>query len=319
MKILFISSGNSEHFEIAPFIKSQGESLKREGLSLEYYHIKGKGIRGYVKNIKPLREKIKKFDPDVLHAHYSLTGWVAWMANSSKPRILSLMGSDTYGSVNEPGKKGIFTLFMIFQVFLIQLFYSNIIVKSEYLKKSVWRKKSVYVIPNGVNFARFKPMDKRECRDKLGLPHDKKIILFMGNKKEVRKNFALVEQAADRLKEKNLLVCTPYPVSHENVPIYLNACDVLAFPSFKEGSPNVVKEAMACNCPIVASNAGDIVEVLSGTDGCYITSLEANDMAEKLENAFEFNKKTNGRQNIEHMNERVIATKLITIYGKICK
>jgi glycosyltransferase involved in cell wall biosynthesis len=319
MKVLFVSSGNSEHFEVAPFVKSQGESLKREGLIVEFYQIKGKGLYGYFKNISALREKIRIFDPDVIHAHYSLTGWVALMANSKKSRILSLMGSDAYGTVGRAEKRTLFNIFMLFQVFLIQFFYKNIIVKSDNLRKSVWRKKNVSVIPNGVNFDRFKPLDKIECREKLGLPLDKKIILFMGNPKEGRKNFALVEKAIEKISDENLMVCTPFPVTHENVPVYLNASDVLAFPSFQEGSPNVVKEAMACNCPIVASDAGDIVEVISGTDGCFITSFKVEDMVSKLEMALQFNGKTNGRQNIKHMNEHFIANKLINIYGKICK
>jgi len=319
MKVLFVSSGNSEHFEIAPFVKSQGESLKNEGIELEYFHIKGKGFKGYFKNISLLRKKIKTFKPDIVHAHYSLTGWVAILANNRKPKVLSLMGSDTYGMVGDTNNPNMFNFFMFLQVFFIQFFYASIIVKSENLRKSVWRKKSVSVIPNGVNFERFKPLDKKECREKLNLPLDKKIILFMGNPKEVRKNFSLVEKAVEKISDENLIICTPFPVTHENVPLYLNACDVLAFPSFKEGSPNVVKEAMACNCPIVASDAGDIVEVVSGTDGCYITNLELADMAAKLRLALQFNKKTNGRQNIEHMNEKVIANKLLNIYGKIYK
>lgn len=319
MKVLFVSSGNSEHFEIAPFVKSQGESLKREGITLEYYHIKGKGLSGYFKNISTLREKIRIFNPDIIHAHYSLTGWVALLANLRKPRVLSLMGSDTYGSIGANERLTLFNIFMFCQVFFIQVFFPTIIVKSENLKKSVWRKKSVFVIPNGVNFDRFKPLDKKECREKLNLPFDKKIILFMGNPKEARKNFSLVEKAVEKISDENIMVCTPFPVTHENVPFYLNACDVLAFPSFKEGSPNVVKEAMACNCPIVASDAGDIVEVIPGTEGCFITSFEVEDMVAKLEKALQFNSKTNGRQNIEHMNEHIIANKLINIYGKTSK
>jgi len=319
MKVLFVSSGNSAFFDIAPFVKSQGESLKREGITLDFYHIKGKGFSGYFKNISTLRKKIKDFNPDVVHAHYSLTGWVALLANSSKPRVLSLMGSDTYGMVGEASRRTFFNLFMYVQVFCVQMFYSSIIVKSENLRKSTWRKKSVHVIPNGVNFDRFKPLDKEECRKKLNLPLNKKIILFMGNPKEGRKNFVLVEKAVQKIGNTNLQISTPYPVTHENVPIYLNACDVLAFPSFKEGSPNVIKEAMACNCPIVASDAGDIVEVISGTEGCYVTSFDLDDMASKLNLALAFNGKTKGRQNIQHMNEHVIANKLINIYGSICK
>ena len=191
--------------------------------------------------------------------------------------------------------------------------------KSENLKESVWRKKSVYLIPNGVNFDRFKPLDKKNAVKNSTCLLIRKLFFSWETQKMRRKNFSLVEKAVEKISAEKPMVCTPFPVSHENVPLYLNACDVLAFPSFKEGSPNVVKEAMACNCPIVASDAGDIVEVISGTEGCFITSFEVEDMVSKLEKALLFNGKTNGRQNIKHLNEHVIANKLINIYEKTSK
>jgi glycosyltransferase involved in cell wall biosynthesis len=317
MKVLFVSSGNSQFFDMAPFIKSQGESLKEAGVEVEYFPISGKGFFGYLGNVSKLKKKIKAFNPDVVHAHYSLTGWVVVLAFSGKPKLLSLMGSDTYGAVGAEGKMSLTSLLMKLQVFKIQLFYSTIIVKSENLRKALWRKKDVHVIPNGVNFNRFKPLDKGECRQKLNLPAGKKIVLFMGNPKESRKNFAQLEKAMHIINREDAIICAPFPVTHENVPLYLNACDVLAFPSFKEGSPNVIKEAMACNCPIVACDAGDIVEVISGTEGCYLSEFNEKDMAEKLTKALEFGKRTRGRENIQHMNELVIATKLIHIYESI--
>ena len=318
MKVLFVSSGNSEFFEIAPFIKSQGESLIKEGVDLKFFHIKGKGVSGYLKNVSKLREKIKEYKPDVVHSHYSLTGWVHALTWNRVPKVLSLMGSDTY-SVNKEGKRTVFSMFMLTQVFLIQLYFHTIIVKSENLRKSVWRKKNVHVIPNGVNFSHFKQMDREDCRKKLNLPLDKKIVLFMGNTKDTRKNFSLLDNAFQQINSSDMLLCTPYPVSHKNVPLYLNACDVLVVPSFKEGSPNIVKEAMACNCPIVASSAGDIVDVISGTEGCYITTFEVEDMVLNLRKAIQFKGRTQGRKNIEYLNEKIIASRLIGIYNNLSK
>jgi len=81
-----------------------------------------------------------------------------------------------------------------------------------------------------------------------------------------------------------------------------------------EGSPNVIKEAMACNCPIVSTDVGDVREVIGNTEGCFITSFEPEGVAKKIKLAIEFNKKTNGRDNITHLDEKVIAQRLIDVY-----
>jgi len=86
MKVLFVSSGNSK-FGISPFIKSQGESLKENGVELDYYTIQGKGLKGYIANIKPLREKISKGNYDIIHSHYTLSGWTSLLAKFNKKEI----------------------------------------------------------------------------------------------------------------------------------------------------------------------------------------------------------------------------------------
>ena len=95
MKVLFISSGNSK-LGISPIIKNQGESLRKAGVDVSYYLIKGKGFRGYLKSIKPLKNFIKQNKVDIVHAHYSMSAFVGSLAGV-KPLVVSLMGSDVQG------------------------------------------------------------------------------------------------------------------------------------------------------------------------------------------------------------------------------
>ena len=104
MIVLFVSSGNS-HYGIVPFIKSQGESLRQEGVDVEYFTVKGKGIKGYIRNITPLRTYIKQTKFDIIHAHYGLIGLLCVLAFPGIPIVLSVMGSDAYGSFNDKGKR----------------------------------------------------------------------------------------------------------------------------------------------------------------------------------------------------------------------
>ena len=72
MKALFVSSGNSEHFTVSPFIRAQGESLREKGVDVSFYSIKGKGLMNYLKNVGPLRRHLRNNNCDIIHAHYSL-------------------------------------------------------------------------------------------------------------------------------------------------------------------------------------------------------------------------------------------------------
>jgi glycosyltransferase involved in cell wall biosynthesis len=316
VNVLFISSGNSANFAIAPFSKSQGESLKAKGIRLKYYPIVGKGLSGYVQNILPLKKYLKQHPFDLIHAHYALTGWVALMTLPRTPVVVSYMGCDTYGDYDEKGRRVLSSYVNIVLSKILQLFVKKIIVKSRNLEAYIFCKKKVALIPNGVNLNVFKSMDKVEARKNLGLNLGKNYILFLGNPEDKRKNFPLVYQAQQICKQPFEII-KPYPVLHHKIPWYLNACDVMVLSSFNEGSPNVIKEAMACNCPIVSVDVGDVKEIIAGTDGCYTCSYDTGDVAEKIKLALEFGRRTTGRDKIRHLDESMIAQKIIKIYENV--
>lgn len=316
MKVLFVCSGNSE-FGIIPFIKSQGESIKKNGIDVEYFTIQGKGFLGYLKNVILLKKHLREKECDVIHAHYALCGWVSVLAVPCKPVIVSFMGDDLYGSVSNRGKRKLSSYLNIILSQLLQPFLSKIIVKSKNLEKYVYLKRKVSIIPNGVNFNQFKPIDINYSRDMTKLSQDYKYILFLGEPLNRRKNVTLLEKAIEIINNSNVKTINPYPVSHDAVAWYLNAADVFVITSYLEGSPNVIKEAMACNCPIVSTNVGDVKEVIGNTEGCYITSYDPEDVAKKIKKAIAFGKRTSGRNSIQHLESSVIADKIIDVYKKV--
>jgi len=113
----------------------------------------------------------------------------------------------------------------------------------------------------------------------------------------------------------------PYPIEHKHVTAYLNAVDVLVLTSFSEGSPNVIKEAMACNCPIVATDVGDVREIIGDTEGCYIAGFDANDVAKKIQLALQFGKRTQGRNRLIELglDSDTVAQKISSIYSNVLK
>jgi len=311
MKVLFVSSGNSISFPIAPFIKSQGESLIRNGVELEYFTIVGKGFRGYLKNIRRLKNVVKDTNPDIIHSHYSLSGWISIFANRKKAVVLSLMGSDVHGG----NIKVFFNFVLILQVFLIQFFNKVIIIKSENLSSVIWAKKKCSTIPNGVNFDVFKPINKKLARDKLQLSSDKNYILFVANPKDSNKNYALLKDALEFVQTENIEILTPFPVPHHELPHYYNACDILVFPSIKEGSPNVIKEALACNTRIIATASGDILERTKEMNSVTICGYDSRELAKIIDEQIGNKIPVNSREIIrKELDEDIIAQNLIDIY-----
>lgn len=316
MKVLFVSSGNNR-LGVTSIIRTQGESLIRAGVDLEYFLVKGKGVIGYLGAVLKLRRWLKAHAVDIIHAHYGLCGWVAyWAKQRGTSIIVSYMGSDILPVLKV--KKAPHSFCVRFSQAL-QYRVDHVIVKSLNMKDVLTRENEVSIIPNGVDIARFTPMPKKECRKRLGWSEDKKIVLFMGNPSDEIKNIILVKKAICLIENPDIILSNPYPVGPELVPLYLNMADLLVLPSISEGSPNLVKEAMACNCPIVATDVGDIKWVMGDTEGCYLTSYSPEDVARKIELALRFKARTNGRNRILDLklDSYSVARKVIETYEAV--
>jgi len=305
MKVLFVSSGNSE-FGISPIIKNQGESLKQNGIDLDYFTIKGKGIKGYLKNIAILKKYLKTHHYDIIHAHYSFSAMVASLAGAA-PLIVSFMGSDVQAN--------------IFWKLMIRLF-SNVswcktIVKSSRMKNDIGIS-NVVVIPNGVDLGRFKVIEKDVAKRKIGY-NNKRHIIFVSDPDRYEKNYQLAKSSFDLLKHDNIELDTIYNIINDLMPYYYCGADLLLLTSLWEGSPNVIKEAMACNLPIVSTDVGDVKEIIGDTEGCFICSYDPKDVAEKIKMALEFGKRTNGRERIKKLDldSDSIAKKIIIVYEEV--
>lgn len=308
-KILFVSSGNSG--KIKQVVYNQAQSINE--YIVDHFLIQGKGIYGYLKNILPLKRIISSNEYSVIHAHYSFSAFIASLAGSY-PLVVSLMGSDV--------KSGFFyrIMIMLFQ----RLFnWKYIIVKSEDLKQSL-NLKNALVIPNGVDINIFKPLDKIECQKILGWENTKKHILFAANPRRVEKNYKLAFDAISLINDSMIDIHVLENVSYNDMVFFYNASDVIILTSLWEGSPNVIKEAMACNRPIVCTDVGDANWVLKGTEGCYIAEFIKEDVANKIILALEFSKKrknTIGRLRILDLglDKETIAKRLEFIYNSIAK
>jgi len=224
------------------------------------------------------------------------------------------MGDDLVGANDLNGKIRLLSLLLVkLNRFLAKYFYDFNIVKSKEMQNVLKISNSV-VISNGVDFSRFFEIDKETSRKKLDLIKDIKQVLFCSDPKRPEKNFKLANEAVALLPFSNVELSVIYNLKQEDLVHYYNAADCLILTSFHEGSPNVIKEAMACNIPIVSTDVGDVKDVISKTNGCFISSFEPNDVADKIQKAFEYDKRTTGREDIKHLESSIVAKKIINIY-----
>lgn len=306
MKVLFVRSGNHG---IDPISQNQGDSLIEEGITVLFFDLIGRGKKGYLLSIIELQKAIKSIKPDIIHAHYSLTGYIAALSKGRIPLVVSLMGSD----VNEANNIQRLSI-----AFFSRFFWKRVIVKSMGMKSNLGNPKAI-VIPNGVNLSKFIPIDKTEAIKELNWDKCKIHILFASNPERLEKNYILAKNALELLNNPNIELHFLMNIPHEKMFLTFNAASLLLLTSFYEGSPNVVKEAMACNCPIVTTKVGDVAEIIGASEGCYITSFNVKDVANKISLVLDSQKRTSGRKAIQNIDSKVIANRLIQVYKTIVK
>lgn len=302
MRILIVAR-YKEHFpeHVLPFVYEQGQALSSAGCIVAYYPIKGCYI-----NIYPLKKIIDHFKPDIIHAHYGLSGITAVLQNKV-PVIITFHNGETLSwPVNFISS--LFSLRAKHVIYVAQHIYDKCIFK---------RKDRYSILPCGVNLDDCQITEFNQARKELGFDPNKKYILFGGAFDNLRKNYPLLKEAIALLDNKDQIVCLEMKgLSRQQITKLMCACDVFALPSKSEGSPQALKEAMACNCPIIATDIADISHLLGNQSGHYLCTFEAHDIATKIKEAINFGGRTKGRERIMELglDNINVATKLVEIY-----
>lgn len=304
MNILLVYSGNSG--TISPFIKDQAEALEKIGIKIFYYPILGKGILGYLKNIIGLRKYLNNNQIDLIHAHYGLSGLVTTFQNK-KPVVTTFHGSDINNKKIRPfsrlaAKRSDASIYVSEDLLMLNGF--------DYSNRSV-------VIPCGVDLEIFK--------ENRALKNAKIKILFSSSFDRSVKNYPLARGAIEILEGKlnskiDLIELKGY--DREKVSELMSEVNLALLTSFSEGSPQFIKEVMACGCPAVATDVGDIKWLFGDEKGYFITDDTLESVANSIEKAILFSKKnikTKGRKRIKDLglSSEEVAKRIIKIYRDI--
>lgn len=301
----------------------QIDSLRALGIDMDVLEITGLSKLKYPK--ARLTQHARLASADLIHAHFGYCGWLA-RSQRGTPVVVSFMGDDLLGTPGVDGRVGRLSRAVVRANRWLARWVDAVIVKSAEMARVV-APVEAHVVPNGVDMQTFQPMDKQAARATLGWTEEGRYVLFPGNPKNPRKGFdlaqRLVRHAAERTAEPIQLVPL-WGVSPEQVPLYMNGCDAMVMTSLIEGSPNVVKEAMACNLPAVSVPVGDVPEMVRGLDGCGVDGYvvcprEAGVLGEALAELLTSGAPSGGRAALERkgLDSLSIARRVQRIYETV--
>jgi glycosyltransferase involved in cell wall biosynthesis len=177
----------------------------------------------------------------------------------------------------------------------------------------------VWVIPNGVDLKLFRPLERSECQRTLGWDPARRHVLFPASPSRPVKRFALAEAAVALANENgaDVQLHALDGVAHEDVPVWLNAASAVLLTSAHEASPVIVKEALACNVPVVSVDVGDVGERIAEVDGCFIAAPTPGDLADKLARTLAHPGRIAGREGIAELSLERIAIRVRAIYASL--
>lgn len=263
MKVLHITNAYpyEEYQSFGIFIKEQIESLHSIGVENKviFLNARERGYKEYFRQIKNIHKVIKIFNPDVIHCHHEFSLIPMALIRTTKPIVLSLLGDlQKRSALNK----------VVYDTLKIKV--NKVILKN----KNISDTRYAY-LPNGVNLKLFHSINKSRAKSILKLDDSIKYILFVtATLDNPIKRYDKFEKVVQKINEKlgenyqSLVMCG---VSRDLVPYYFNSAEFLLLTSEHEGSPNAIKEAMACNLPIVSTDVGNVKELVGLSKGHFIS------------------------------------------------
>ncbi len=293
----------------------QIQSLREAGVDFTVLDLRGIPIIKYLLALPKIRALLGQVD--LVHAHFGYCGWLGRLQHRT-PVVISFMGDDLLGTPDDNGRLKWFSRQMVAANKQLAARVNQVIVKSPEMAR-VLAPTPCHIVPNGVDLDLFQPVPRNEARRLLGWPQDDTCVLFPGNPDNPRKGHALA-QAATRQAEQRLGHAVQlkqlWQVPPDQVPLYMNACDAMWMTSLIEGSPNVVKEALACNRPIVAVPVGDVADLLRHVEGCRVAQRDPLELGRAMAGVLTEYRKSSGRVELQRrgLDLPSVAERIIRIY-----
>ena len=181
-----------------------------------------------------------------------------------------------------------------------------------------------HIVPTGVPLDQFIPMPRDEARRRLGWPQDERVVLFAANPARGVKNYPLAVETHKALQatEPDVRLRVAWSEAREEMPLdqlplWMNAADVLLLTSRSEGSPNVVKEALATHLPVVSTPVGDVAKLVRDVPGSHVRPPDPQALAEALSDALRSGRSPAARAAVEDLGVAAVARRVLGVYETV--
>lgn len=324
IRVLMVTAGwPSSQAQTTHFIKRQAEYLRAAGVDVDVFHFRGgQKLRNYVTAWARVRGRLMTGRYDLVHAQFGQSGLLA--LPKRVPLIVTLRGDDLQGIIDDTNAQITIKGRVLRRLSRwVASVADAVIVVSDHMRAFLDQGVRAHVIPSGLDLSSFRVIPRDEARRHLGWPQDKRLVLFGGNPACLRKRFALAKDAVELLNQNGgpaaeLIIA--WGVPHSDMPYYMNACDALVFTSMQEGSPNVVKEALACNLPVVSVRVGDVPTRLQGVTASELCVDDRPEtIAAALARVLHTPQRSNGRETVMQLDENAITARVIGVYKSVLK
>ncbi len=319
MKVLMVFPVKAS--DLKAWRAQQHESLSALGIDVvTYYFVDRKVIFRILQQALEIRKIALIENVDLIHVEWGSSCSFFTALFSLVPVIVRFHGSDLYGNYNEREKRTIAGRISVLFSHLSTLLAERCIVVSNELKNMILQplRYKCHVIPVGVDLNQFYPLCRLDARKKLKWEGDKPVVIYFSGVawvKDRRLALQVIELAKAVMPEIEFHVVKDQPF--EEMRFYYNAADALLMTSIHEGSNVSLKEAMACNLPIVSTDIGDARERLEGVTPSYVCSRDPHELAENLCLILKECKRSNGREVVREVGLENVTKRIIKIYSQI--
>lgn len=313
--------------EAAPFygsfVRDEAEALRAAGADVDVYYVNGRANKlNYLGMPAGFFAHMRRKKYDVIHVHHSFCGLVATMQRRI-PVVWTFHEGEISGNTadvlrEKPVKRLAYSKRMKRYVARKA---DAVVVVAEHLRGPLGRPDALWM-PSGIDWKRFAPMDTADAKRALGLAENRRYILFPASPSRVEKRYDLARAGVDQLHatapeaaDVELIVLDN--VAHERVPLYMNASEVVLMTSSFEASPVTIREALACNVPVVSTDVGDARVVMKDIEGCRIVGADPEQIAAALRDVLARPRRVQSRERMHAYARETVAQTLMALYARV--